>query len=154
MINEILGTLTSITPLAKGLIEIRDELKRREAVIELLSKLTDARLSMAALVEEHAALQARAVDLEREKRDLQAQIDESRRYVLDKLRPGQFVYRYQPPDGDATPAHYACPHCWNTAKKRSLLQQAEPAYGPILHCHQCKAEWSLHGVDLDRLRRA
>lgn len=143
-VTELLGSITAAIPLAKALAGMRDDTLRMEAVNSLLSELNATHLTMSTLIAEKAEMQTLAIQQAQQIRQLEEELADTKRYALRELTRGVLVYRYEPADGDATPAHYACVHCWQDAKKRALLQAIHREHNgtahEILRCYRCGAE--------------
>lgn len=140
---EIGAALTSARALlgiATAAIEARDDAKLKAALIDLNAKLMDASLMALASVEKSAQLQAALHVAEREKAELQRQIDERGRYTLAKLseQSGAIAYASQPAkEGGDVVAHYLCQLCYDKGIK-SILQASEFYGGTNYECMNCR----------------
>jgi hypothetical protein len=85
--------------------------------------------------EEIQGLKARVVDLETWEA-------EKRRYQLEQLPPGVFVYSLKQEMANGEPPHSICQTCYQRGKK-SILHSDEPGNGVYnMTCHECGT--SLH----------
>jgi hypothetical protein len=122
---------------AKGLVDIRDTVKFGEAVIRLQGQILSAQQGA-------LAAQSRESELGDEIRVLKARVAEvegweaeKKRYALEELPPGVFVYSLKPAMANGEPAHKLCQTCYQRGKK-SILHAGEPSSGQYnLTCHEC-----------------
>ena len=140
---EIGAALTSARALlnmATAAIEARDDAKLKAALIDLNSKLMDASLVALNTIEKSAELQAALHVAQREKADLQRQIDERSRYTLAKISENRDVFAYAShpaQEGGDVPLHYLCQLCYDKGIKAVL--QGGDFYGTSTYdCPNCK----------------
>lgn len=150
MLGEIqmaIASLKAASDLAKGLIELRDESKFRETVLELQQAILTAQAQTLTANQQQATL------IE-DKRSLEAEIDrlknwdeEKKDYELKQIVAGVFAYELKPDATGTEPPHRLCPNCY-TAGKKSILQSQliSPGLSQTLHCHACGQRLFLSGL--------
>lgn len=111
----------------------RDDAKVQRALHDMSARLTDALMSGLAAAEKATSLQAALSQAQRDKADLEAQIEDRSRYALHEAKFGVFVYAFKPPaqGSPQAPAHYLCQACYDKGIK-SVLQRGES--GLLLCC--------------------
>jgi hypothetical protein len=130
-----------ITSLAKSLIEIRDEVRRVQAIADVSQKLIDAQAKANDAQREVERWAARCAQLEAEIALLDAWNAVAARYELRQLTDGGIVYAAKKEALGSDPMHFVCPDCFNQ-KKRFFLQfryRTNPR-GRTLKCLQCNFE--------------
>ena len=136
-IDAIMLPLKAAGDVAKGLVDIRDTVKFKDAVIKLQTQILSA---------QQGALraQARETQMAEELRSLKAHVAEieawsaqKERYVLKELRPGVLVYALKPGMEGGEPPHQICQTCYQRGK-RSILH-ADEQHNEVyrLTCHEC-----------------
>jgi hypothetical protein len=115
---------------AKSLMDIHDANTRNMAIIGLQQQILSAQAEESALLERVRALENENVELK--KWDA-----EKRRYQLEMLPPGVYVYGLRPENAAGEPLHSICQTCYQRGKK-SVLHASEPSNGIYhLQCHEC-----------------
>lgn len=138
MIQEIAAALTALSvskDIAKSLIEIKDETKRNQVVIEFQSSLLDLQQNLFAANAEHEKLIDVKNQIERELMEYKDWEKEKKKYQLQKLREGLFVYSYKKANSDPTPDHWLCPYCFDKRKKNLITKLMESHTDH--QCHEC-----------------
>jgi hypothetical protein len=133
----VISSVSATIGLAKVALEARDDAKIRQAISDMQRLLADANGALLTVTNDAFQLQIRANELEAECLRLQQRLDERARYVLREVRPGAFVYAFDPVGDDKTPAHYICQPCSDKGKKVVLRGDVD---GDALRC----AEDRLH----------
>jgi hypothetical protein len=139
-IESITSPLKSAGDLVQGIVEVRDMVKLGQLQVKLqgqimaaLAGATAAQQNELAMGEEIRRLKARVVELETWEA-------EKKRYILDKLPPGVFVYSLKPEMAAGEPPHQICERCYNEGKK-FLLHQGEQRNGVYnLVCNGCRTQ--------------
>lgn len=139
-IGAALSSARALLNIATAAIEARDDAKLKAALIDLNSKLMDASLVALNTIGKSAELQAALHVAQREKADLQRQIDERSRYTLAKISEDREVFAYvsQPAqEGDDAPPHYLCQLCYDKGVK-AVLQGGDFYGAKTYDCPNCK----------------
>src|SRR5437762_294468 len=116
MVGEVfagLGAFKSMYDMAKALKDINDATIRNGAVIELQEQILSAQAAQSQLVDHVRTLEKKVADLE-------AWEAEKKRYQLQRLEPGVFVYSLKPDMAAGEPTHYICQTCYQRGKKSIL----------------------------------
>lgn len=135
--DAVMSPLRAAGDVAKGLVDIRDTVKLGEVAIRLQAQILAAQQGA-------LAGQSREADLLEEIRGLKARVAEAegweaekKRYALEELPPGVFVYALRPDMANGEPTHKLCQTCFHNGKK-SVLQASEQQLGQYtLHCQPC-----------------
>jgi hypothetical protein len=136
-IDAIISPLKAAGEVAQGLVDIRDTVKFGDAVIKLQGQILAAQQGALSaqtretqMMDEIRALKARVVELETWEAG-------KKRYQLERLPPGVFIYKLKSGDPSGEPSHSICQTCYQRGKK-SVLNSDEPGHG-IYHltCHEC-----------------
>jgi hypothetical protein len=135
--DAIMSPLKAAGDVAKGLVDIRDTVKFGEAVIRLQGQILSAQQGA-------LAAQSRESELGDEIRALKARVAEvegweaeKKRYALEQLPPGKFVYSLKPDMAHGEPLHKLCQTCFQRGKK-SILHADDPSSGQYtLTCYEC-----------------
>lgn len=135
--DAIMSPLKAAGDVAKGLVDIRDTVKLGEVAIRLQAQILAAQQGA-------LAGQSREADLLEEIRSLKARVAEAegweaekKRYALEELPPGVFVYALKPDMANGEPSHKLCQTCYQNGKK-SILHAGEQSMGQYrLRCHPC-----------------
>src|SRR4030042_6583044 len=138
MIQEISAALTALSvtkDIAKSLIDIKDEAKRNQVIIEFQSSLLDLQQKLFAANSEHEKLINIKNQIEAELMEYKNWEKEKEKYQLQTLREGLFVYSYKKSGNDPTPDHWLCPYCFDKRKKNIITKIME-GY-PDRECHEC-----------------
>ena len=109
----------------------RDDAKVSAAIGEMAGKLTDANLAALSMSEHLRGLESELHELTTELRQLKAGQRIRERYILREVRPGAYVYAFEPADGDRTPAHMQCQICFDSGK-HSILRLSTS--GEVYEC--------------------
>lgn len=141
MVMTALGTalaaLNNAKNIAQSMIALRDAAAFQAKMIEFQSAILEAQNSALAANEERAALIEKVSDLEAQVAKLEAWETEKKRYKLESLPPGVFVYTLQQEMADDEPQHHICQTCYQRGKK-SILHSDEPGNGIYhLSCNEC-----------------
>ena len=142
-ISAVAGLATSIraaVEVTKAMKDIRDANLIQTKVFELTREIMAAQSYALEAVSAQSALLARVRELEEEKAKLEAWESEKKRYKLERLPPGVFVYALKPEMSGGEPSHRICTTCYNRGKK-SILQELDEGYAK---CPECSTEihWS------------
>lgn len=116
---------------------LKTEAERLSQQVELLTRVNDITLAMAALAEEKDDLQRAKRAAEKQAAELQEALREQSQYALTEVPSGALLYLYQPGGDAQQPAHYLCPRCWDVSKKKSILQASAPD-SKARSCYECK----------------
>ena len=122
---------------AQTMINLRDTALFQSKTIEFQSAILEAQNCAFAANDERAALIERVRDLEAQVAKLEGWETEQKRYKLESLPPGVFVYTLKPDMADGEPSHHICQTCYQRGKK-SVLHSDEPGNGIYhLSCNEC-----------------
>ena len=138
MIQEIAAALSALAvskDIAKTLIDIKDETKRNEIIIEFQSSLLDLQQKLFSANHEYEKLINIKNKIEAELMEYKNWEKEKENYALHQLREGLFVYSYKKSNNDPTPNHWLCPYCFEKRKK-SIMTKIMKEY-PDHECHEC-----------------
>jgi len=136
-IDAIMSPLNAAGDVAKSLVDIRDTVKFRDAVIKLqvhiLSAQQGALTAQARemqMAEEISRLKAHVAEIE-------AWAAQKERYELKEFSPGVFVYALKPGMEGGEAPHQICQTCYQHGK-RSILH-ADEQHSEVYHltCHEC-----------------
>jgi len=136
-IDAITSPLKAASETIQGLVQVRDQIKFGDAVIKLQAQILAAQQGA-------SAAQTRETEMAGEIRDLKARVAElatweaeKKRYQLERLPPGVFVYTLRSDMAAEEPPHSICQACCQRGKK-SILHADAPWQG-IYHltCHEC-----------------
>lgn len=133
-----IAALNSAGKLAKGFVDLMRTADRQQILIEFNEQLLAAQ---AALFEANAKYEELAQikgELERKLVEKEDWTQQAARYELKELVSGVFVYAVKGGMESGGPAHYLCPHCFES-QQRSILSLPGPGWGKYV-CHQCKYE--------------
>lgn len=134
----ITDPLNAASDLAQGLMKLRDLTQLGGVVVKLNAEILAAQRG-ALTAQQNEATMAEEI------RELKAQIvsfetwdTEKKRYQLQELPPGVFVYTLKPEMAAGEPSHRICETCYQRGKK-SILHAGEPGNGlQDFKCHECK----------------
>jgi hypothetical protein len=136
-IDAIMLPLTAAGDIAKGLVDIRDTVKFRDAVIKLQAQILSAQQGA-------LTAQARETQMAEEIRVLKAHVAEieawaaqKERYELKELRPGVFVYALKPGMEGGEPPHQICQICYQRGKRSILHADEQHNEVYYLTCREC-----------------
>jgi hypothetical protein len=142
MVGEIFAGLQSLKLVMdslKALSEIRDETLRNDAIAAILSKLVqlnrdllEADQAKAALTQEKRALEAKIMEMEKARSDLE-------RYQLYTIGNGISVYMLKPDERGDAPPHWLCPGCYTNGKKAILQYVTQTGHGHLYRCGACNS---------------
>jgi len=145
-IDAIMSPLRAAGDVAKDLVDIRDTVKFRDAVIKLQAQILSAQQGAltaqareAQMVEEIRRLKAHVAEIE-------AWAAQKERYELKELRSGVFVYALKPGMEGGEPPHQICQICYQRGK-RSILH-ADEQHNEVYHltCHGCGTQLQIRHV--------
>lgn len=143
-VASVATSLRAAGDMTKAMLDLRDEAKLREKVIELQGLIL---LAQGAALQVHAS-HSEAVD---ELRQLKSRLNEldawkavTSRYELKDFGSGTFAYALRPDSASDEPAHLACPRCFEE-QARSTLHFIERSYAnqDLYRCLRCKTELAL-----------
>lgn len=106
--------------LIKGSIAARDDAKVQAALFDVQERLLAISTASLALVGDAARFQALLHEAQREKRELEAKLEERAAYTLHEIRPGAFCYAAKPEADGLQPHHYLCQLCYDKGIKSVL----------------------------------
>lgn len=139
MIAEIKGGIDSV----KAAMDIVKSVKTITDKADLDSALFDIREHLANLQQRLLDAQQVTDRILEERRQAIRDLEDERkknsaleRYSLVEFRPGMFLRRYDPVEGDSTPLHHACPKCFSD-ETISVLQVPN-AGSSSLQCSRCE----------------
>jgi hypothetical protein len=136
-VESIMSPLKAAGDMAQGLIEIRDTVKFGDAIIKLQAQIMSAYQGAATAQAREAATIEEISSLKRRVAELETWDAEKKRYQLDSLPPGVFVYTLKPAMAESEPMHHICQTCYQRGKK-SILQADEHHNGVHhLSCNEC-----------------
>lgn len=121
--------------IVKGLVDVRDDVKLRDALTEFNVKMHA--LSTAALtsIEKASAAHEQVTLLKEQLRELQAKLADRSQYELHEVATGIFVYLFQPSaTGHKTPRHCLCQPCFDKGVKSVLRVYDEEGELPHWIC--------------------
>lgn len=125
MIAELAAGLAALTRTKELLVAIKsisDQAKMDLALIEVREQIGILHDALSASREKIDSLSEEKRDLKKQLAEIDEWNAEKAKYQLTKIRDGLFLPSYTPPDGDPTPAHWACPNCFSQ-KRASILQK-------------------------------
>src|SRR5262249_55676549 len=129
-----LSAFNSMFSIAKSLKDMNDAVVRNAAISELWEQIIAAQTRYSAAVEQ-------IHDLEKQLSKFETWEAEKKRYQLQKLPPGVFVYVLKPEMASGEPTHRLCAKCYQNDKK-SILQESGSDY---MKCHECGSEFYPYG---------
>jgi len=135
--NEItvaLSGLKAAFDLTKGLVGVRDQAVFQAQLIQLQQAILEAQASTTAARAEQDRLQDEARALRRKIEELEDWKADTARYSLRQV--GQGVTLYALGEGEAGPAHFLCPACFN-AKRKSIVQKTQETRHGDYFIHRC-----------------
>jgi hypothetical protein len=136
-IDAITSPLKSAGDLVQGLVEVRDLVKLGELQVKLQAQIMSALQGATAAQTHELAMGDQIRELKARVVELETWDAEKKRYKLEKLPPGVFVYSLKPELHDGEPPHQICERCYQGGKK-SILHQDEQRNGVYnLICNTC-----------------
>lgn len=136
-VDAITSPLKAASDVTQGLIGIRDTVKFGEAVIKLQSQILAAQQGALAAQMRETELVAEIGQLNKKVAEAENWEAQKRRYKLEELPPGVFVYTLNAEMADGEPAHSICQTCFQRGKK-SILHRDNRANGMYqLDCREC-----------------
>jgi hypothetical protein len=119
MISGTMSALKAAGEITKLIIASHDANVIRQKAIELQAQIFTAQQNALTAQSDQFTLLERVRELEKQIADLEAWATEKRRYVLQDLEPGVFVYALKPEMADGEPMHQICQTCYQRGKSRS-----------------------------------
>ena len=136
-IDAIMLSLNGAGDVAKGLVDIRDTVKFKDAVIKLQAQILSAQQGALAahvretqMAEEIRGLKAHVAEME-------AWAVQKERYQLKELAPGVFVYALKPGMEGGEPPHQICQTCYQRGKRAILHADGQHKTAYHLSCREC-----------------
>ena len=124
-ISAALAAMRGAFELTKVAIEARDDAKIKAALAEMASNLMDANMVALGMSEKLRTLETDLSQASSRIRDLEQSLKKRESYCLFEVRPGAFVYSYQPIAEDKTPLHYKCQACFDVGKDSVLVKNLD-----------------------------
>lgn len=129
----------------KALIDIREEVRRNHAILDLQRQAIELHGHISAAEQEKAALLKRVGALEAEIADLKAGSAELERYELKDIGGGASAYMLKPEMRGAEPPHWLCPACYASGKKSLYQFSTTFRGGQVYRCTQCRGHVTTRG---------
>lgn len=133
-----LAAINNAKNIAQTMIALRDAAAFQEKMIEFQGAILEAQERAFAANDERSALIEKVSGLEAQVAKLEGWETETKRYHLESLPPGMFVYTLKPNMADGEPPHHICQTCYQRGKK-SVLHSTERSSGGQyqLLCKEC-----------------
>jgi Zn finger protein HypA/HybF involved in hydrogenase expression len=153
MLSSIASGIKTATEITQDFIALKVDAAVSAKAVELNRILSDILQQLLSSQTEQAAQASRIRDLEAEIMHLKHWKNEKKRYGLQELVSGTFVYRVKPGMEKGEPVHDLCPHCYQQDVK-SILQRSGTTNGCVSHiCPHCKTVFSGNEVDFSGSRQ-
>lgn len=139
-LKAVTDPLKAASDLAQGLMDLRDVTKLGGVVVKLNAEIISAQRGALSAQQNEATMAEKIRELEAKIVSFENWDAEQKRYELQKLPPGVFVYALKADMAGSEPPHQICQTCYQRGKK-SILQSDEPGNGiHHLTCTECKTE--------------
>ena len=127
--------------IAKGINALHTEVERNQAVSKVLEVLLSVQNDALLMKEKHSLFLHEIDDLKKKILEFEKWSEIGRQYELKEIAPGVFVYAYKNTKEATEPPHWLCAKCFNTDKKKSILQRLHhDGHGVHYKCHTCGSE--------------
>lgn len=143
-VSAALGTITAIGELTKLVVSSKVDSEVKAKAAELNNSILSLQGTLFALQSQNQELLQDKNNLKNKLVEISNWNKEASRYQLIELCTGVFVYSLKKGQGNAEPAHYLCPSCYQSGKK-SILQSEGKRIGGTKHfCVSplCKSEFN------------
>ena len=138
-LQALAASLSTITSIAKTMVDLRDAAKLNSIMIELQGAILEAQSHAMSAQQEHFSLSDRVKELEKECMRLKDWSAEKQNYALQEVAIGIFAYVQDATVQPGSSTKKFCANCFDSGKK-SLLQEglsAKPGRKRELTCHGC-----------------
>ncbi len=127
--------------IAKGISSLNTEVERNQAVSKVLEVLLSVQNDALSMKEKHSLLLSEIDHLKKKISEFEKWSEIERNYELKEIASGIFVYVYKKSDVNRDPMHWLCAKCFNTEKKKSILQRTgQDGRGTHYKCHTCNSD--------------
>jgi DNA-directed RNA polymerase subunit RPC12/RpoP len=138
-ITAALASLKSVSDLVKLALELKIDSAVTEKAIESQSAIISIQSVLLALQSEHQALLKEKAELEQLITQANDWKDEFKKYDLEQVEPGIFVY--EPKQG---PVYWLCSRCFEDRRKSILNRTGNDSKGIIYLCFNCQNSIRVH----------
>jgi prefoldin subunit 5 len=150
MIEEIATAITSIKAtleMIKAAKSVVDSAEIDRHLTDLLAKLVLAESRTLALQSEHEKVIQEKNALSNKLLALHNWSKTEKRYSLQHVGAGVFVYVYNPSDKNTEPKHWACPRCWKESVNHILQQTLKTSSVIEYECPNCDKKFIIQLSD-------
>jgi DNA-directed RNA polymerase subunit M/transcription elongation factor TFIIS len=147
-----LSLLQTVTTLTKTIIDSKISSALREQAIESQSAIIQLQTAMMNMHAQYQTLLQEKNELKQQLIDIEDWNTEARKYSLEDIESGIFVYVLKPEEEATTPAHWLCPRCYYEKYKSILQRTGADSNGIIFYCQKCGNTLRMHttpGKDRD-----
>lgn len=127
-ISAAMSAMRAAIDFTKIAVEARDDAKIKTAMGGMAERFMDLQLKALSMADTLLNLQKQLSDALAKNEDIEKQISKRALHVLTEVRPGAYVYAYNPLPGEHGAAHYKCQICFD-AGQDSVLVRAEDKSG-------------------------
>jgi hypothetical protein len=139
-IQGAISSISSITKIAKSLIELKSISEVKAKSVELLSVALEAQERALAARKDQATMIDEIDRLKKELKCRETSASEKQRYVLQDLAPGSPACVMKKSESRGEPPQWYCANCFSNSKT-SILNFHRSASGPSFYvCNRCPSK--------------